>query len=76
MTRVRRVILPGAKATGIEEGITGSSEGFHRSESATLKIEEEGRFRKLAERYQLEYIEMDQFYIDQEQFRSIPADVM
>ena len=76
MTRVRGVILPGTKATEIEEGITGSSEGFHRSESATLKIEEEGRFRKLAERYQLEYVEMDQFYIDQELFRSIPADVM
>ena len=76
MTRVRGVILPGTKATEIEEGITGSSEGFHRTESATLKIEEEGRFRKLAERYQLEYIEMDQFYIDQELFRSIPADVM
>ena len=76
MTRVRGVILPGTKATEIEEGIAGSSEGFHRSESATLKIEEEGRFRKLAERYQLEYVEMDQFYIDQELFRSIPADVM
>ena len=76
MTRVRGVILPGAKDTEIEEGSTGSSEGLHRSESATLKIEEEDRFRKLAERYQLEYIEMDQFYIDQELFRSIPADVM
>jgi type IV pilus assembly protein PilB len=32
--------------------------------------------RKLAERYRLEYVDMDEFRIDQELFRSIPADLM
>ena len=32
--------------------------------------------RLLADRYRLEYVEMDQFYVDQELFRSIPADLM
>jgi type II secretory ATPase GspE/PulE/Tfp pilus assembly ATPase PilB-like protein len=32
--------------------------------------------RRLAERYRLEFIDMDEFRIDQELFRSIPADLM
>ena len=32
--------------------------------------------RKLAERYRLEYVDMDAFRIDQELFRTIPADLM
>src|SRR5215216_7507699 len=32
--------------------------------------------RKLAERYRLEFVDMDEFHIDQELFRSIPADLM
>src|SRR6185312_7325581 len=35
-----------------------------------------GRARRLAERYRLELVDMDQFRIDQELFRSIPADLM
>ena len=34
------------------------------------------RARQLADRYRLEYVDMDQFYVDQELFRSIPADLM
>jgi type IV pilus assembly protein PilB len=34
------------------------------------------RSRKLAERYHVEYVDMDEFRIDQELFRSIPADMM
>ena len=34
------------------------------------------RARRLADRYRLEYVDMDRFYIDQELFRSIPADLM
>ena len=37
---------------------------------------EADRARRLADRYRLEYVDMDQFYIDQELFRSIPADLM
>src|ERR1700757_2557942 len=32
--------------------------------------------RRLAERYRLEFVDMDAFRIDQELFRSIPADLM
>ena len=32
--------------------------------------------RRLAERYRLEFLDMNQFRIDQELFRSIPADLM
>src|ERR1700749_661704 len=38
--------------------------------------EELERARKLAERYRLEFIDMDTFKIDQDLFRSIPADLM
>src|ERR1700754_590355 len=38
--------------------------------------EEVARARKLAERYRLEFVDMDDFRIDQELFRSIPADLM
>ncbi|MDE3154256.1 MAG: pilus assembly protein PilB, partial [Acidobacteriota bacterium] len=34
------------------------------------------RARRLAERYHLEFVDMEQFRIDQELFRSIPADLM
>src|SRR5437660_10703274 len=32
--------------------------------------------RRLAERYRLEFVDMDEFRIDQDLFRSIPADLM
>ena len=38
--------------------------------------EEIARARKLAERYRVEFVDMDEFRIDQELFRSIPADLM
>src|SRR5688500_4254881 len=38
--------------------------------------EEVTRARRLAERYRLEFVDMDEFRIDQELFRSIPADLM
>ena len=38
--------------------------------------DEVARARKLAERYRLEFIDMDEFRINQELFRSIPADLM
>ena len=37
---------------------------------------EVNRARKLAERYRLEFVDMDDFRIDQELFRTIPADLM
>ncbi len=38
--------------------------------------QEVARARKLAERYHVDFIDMDEFRIDQELFRSIPADLM
>jgi type IV pilus assembly protein PilB len=38
--------------------------------------EEEAAARRLAERYRLEFLDMHEFRIDQELFRSIPADLM
>jgi len=38
--------------------------------------EEVTRARRVAERYRLEFVDMEQFRIDQELFRAIPADLM
>ena len=38
--------------------------------------QEVGIARKLAERYRLDFVDIDEFHIDQELFRSIPADLM
>ncbi len=38
--------------------------------------QEVSRVRALAERYRLDFVEMDEFRIDQELFRAIPADLM
>jgi type II secretory ATPase GspE/PulE/Tfp pilus assembly ATPase PilB-like protein len=43
---------------------------------ADEKLAELDRARRLAARYRLEFVEMDTFRIDQELFRSIPADLM
>src|SRR5262245_27946141 len=43
------------------------------AQERTAEIEQA---RRLAERYRLEFIDMDTFLIDQELFRSIPADLM
>jgi len=52
--------------TPIEPGTI--SDADHRAEI--------DRARRLAERYRLEFVDMDTFRIDQELFRSIPADLM
>ena len=49
---------------------------LYLSEHTRKSDDEVAHARRLAERYRLEYVDMDQFYIDQELFRSIPADVM
>src|SRR3954471_9744874 len=38
--------------------------------------EEVARARQLADRYRLEFVDMDEFRINQELFRTIPADLM
>src|SRR5215213_4961506 len=47
-----------------------------RAVTAEERRAEELHARRLAERYRLEFLDMNQFRIDQELFRSIPADLM
>jgi type IV pilus assembly protein PilB len=58
---------------------TSESARFH-AEAAELGAEERRleleQARHLAERYRLEFVDMEMFRIDQELFRSIPADLM
>ena len=44
--------------------------------SAAERAAELTRARRLAERYRLEFVDLSQFSIDHELFRSIPADLM
>jgi type II secretory ATPase GspE/PulE/Tfp pilus assembly ATPase PilB-like protein len=44
--------------------------------SAAAQAAEAVQARRLAERYRLEYVDMDRFSIDHELFRQIPADLM
>ncbi len=46
------------------------------SEQDQSLADESGDVRRLAERYRLQFVDMDQFHINQELFRSIPADLM
>src|SRR5688572_2713301 len=47
-----------------------------RVASAEERSAEEARARRLAERYRLDFLDMNEFRIDQELFRAIPADLM
>src|SRR5438445_63984 len=60
----------GTGAPGLEDvtELIPASEAEHRAELA--------RARFLADRYRLEFVDMDTFRIDQDLFRSIPADLM
>ena len=49
-----------------------SPDGAHPVSAA----QEREHARRLAERYRLEFVDMDAFHLDNELFRSIPADVM
>ena len=45
-------------------------------DAAPKRAAEEQRARSLAGRYRLDYVDMAQFYVDQDMFRSIPVDLM
>ena len=47
-----------------------------REFTAEERSAEEAHARRLAERYRIEFLDMNRFRIDQELFRSIPADLM
>jgi type IV pilus assembly protein PilB len=50
------------------------AEGGPKSEADLVR--ETANARRLADRYRLEFVDMDEFRLDQELFRSIPADLM
>jgi type II secretory ATPase GspE/PulE/Tfp pilus assembly ATPase PilB-like protein len=53
--------------------MTGTAHAVQSPEDHSEEIE---RARALAERYRLEFVDMNEFRIDQDLFRSIPADLM
>src|SRR5881409_2153953 len=59
---------PNVKSAGFESGPTVVGLDEHQAE-----VEQA---RRLAQRYRLDFVDMDTFRIDQELFRSIPADLM
>ncbi len=48
----------------------------HAEGQRATPAQEREQARRLAERYRLEFVDMDAFHLDNELFRSIPADVM
>ena len=58
--------------------LSGPSDFYVAGEEATpaQQAAEDERARRLAERYRLEFVDMVRFRIDNELFRSIPADLM
>jgi type IV pilus assembly protein PilB len=63
---------------GISPELTADS-GTHETEPADVQAsldDEVAHARRLADRYRLEFVDMERFRIDQDLFRSIPADLM
>jgi type IV pilus assembly protein PilB len=62
----------------MDTNLSGTSDFYVGSEEATpaQQAAEDTRARRLAERYRLEFVDMTRFRIDNDLFRSIPADLM
>ena len=68
---------PDAGPSVADPATPGATDGLYVAAETPTDVEAEvTRARQLAERYRLEYVDMEHFYIDQELFRSIPADLM
>ena len=78
---------PRATETGNTSGSVLPNNSPETSRPEQPRVEQEGNGRvdaaaeaeqakRLAQRYRLHYVDMEQFFIDQELFRSIPADLM
>ena len=78
MTDSRSAETPASTGPDIEQtsDAAPSPTDVYLSEQTPTHDDEVSHARRLAERYRLEYVDMDHFYIDQELFRSIPADLM
>ena len=62
-----------AAVRGDTEAAVASTPGKPAALDAVAEI---ARARALAERYRLEYVDMERYYVDQDLLRSIPADMM
>ena len=58
------------------ESVSVPATDLYVSEQDEPVADESGDAKRIAERYRLEFMDMGQFYVDQELFRSIPADLM
>ena len=78
MTDPRSTESPASVGPGAERNTASvpTPTEVYPSERTPPVDDEVAHARKLAERYRLDYVDMDGFYIDQDLFRSIPADVM
>ncbi len=66
-----------AEQTSIDgEVVLPAATDLYVSEQDASPADEAGEAKRLAERYRLEFVDMGQFRINQELFRSIPADLM
>ena len=72
MTGARMPAAPPGN-TMLDEAADASTPGEPPPPDAAAEI---ARARALAERYRLEYVDMERYYVDQELLRSIPADMM
>ena len=74
MTDERRPAAPPGNAM-LDEAADASTPGKPPAPDADADAEV-ARARALAERYRLEYVDMERYYVDQDLLRSIPADMM
>ena len=66
----------GDERPGVARSVETDDVHVNRGEEDTEHGEEVVRGQRLAERYRLQFIDMDKFRVDAELFRSIPADLM
>ena len=78
MTEPKSAEVPSDRSD-VESASTAPGSGtdlYLPEDPAPVTTDEATHARRLAERYRLEYVDMDQFVVNQELFRSIPADLM
>ena len=78
MTEPKSAEVPSDRSD-VESASTAPGSGtdlYLPEDPAPVTTDEVTHARRLAERYRLEYVDMDQFVVNQELFRSIPADLM
>ena len=73
----RAMPRPMDEQTSLDDtAVPSAATDLYVSEQAQSVADESGDARRLAERYRLQFVDMGEFRINQELFRSIPADLM